>query len=123
MVARSGSNSGRGNSRSNSNRGMASADPQTRREVGSMGGRAAARSGNTENRGFASMDERKQKEIASKGGRESHKNDGGGRSQGRSSMSSRSNDSEGSRQGLIEEAKTISKRLDESLRKLTGEGD
>lgn len=56
------------------NRGLASADPQTRKEVSSKGGKAAAQ-GDTSNRGFASMDPKKQREIASEGGRHSHDND------------------------------------------------
>ncbi|MDB5171057.1 MAG: hypothetical protein JWO35_751 [Candidatus Saccharibacteria bacterium] len=53
----------------NSNRGLASADEQTRRDVASKGGRASKG-------GFASMDPEKQREIARKGGQSSH---GGGR--------------------------------------------
>lgn len=51
---------------SDSNRGLASADEETKERVAREGGKAS-HSG-----GFASMDEEKQREIAKKGGESSH---------------------------------------------------
>jgi hypothetical protein len=81
-----GGNSGNNQSGGNSNRGLASMDPQKQREIASEGGRAAHASGHAHE--FTS-------EEARKAGSMSHKNDGnqqsGSNSGSRSDSSSNSN--------------------------------
>lgn len=57
---------------SSDNRGLASADEETKERVAREGGKASSGSGGGEGKGFAGMDEEKQREIAKKGGESSH---------------------------------------------------
>ncbi len=57
---------------SDDNRGLASADEETKERVAREGGKASHSGGGGEGKGFAGMDEEKQREIAKKGGESSH---------------------------------------------------
>ena len=58
------------NNDSNDNRGLASADEETRERVASEGGKAKH-----EKRGLQAADEETRERVASEGGKASHKND------------------------------------------------
>jgi hypothetical protein len=58
------------NDDSNDNRGLASADEETRERVASEGGKAPH-----EKRGLQAADEKTRERVASEGGKASHKND------------------------------------------------